>query len=312
MSVQNIHVIANPASGSSEPELDVLAEVFRDHGVQWQVSHTREAGDGQRLAQAALDSGADVIAAYGGDGTVGEVAGALVGADTPLAILPGGTANVIAIELGIPRDAAQAARLICGEGSRVDRIDVGEVNDHRFLLRVGIGFEANMIQQADREEKNRLGIAAYLWSGLKNLRKTDIAEYRFRIDDEEVECRGFTCAIANSGNLGLPGLRLGSAISVRDGLLDVVVIEELNFQSLRELFDKVFGDQQVTGDDSEALRGYSEEIDGMLRHWQGRSVSVEVEPAQVVQYDGEILDPAPTTVHCSVLAQQLPVIVPAE
>src|SRR5438128_2386565 len=109
---RRVHIIINPASGQDRPVLSILNDVFQPSGIDWDVSVTKDAGDGRRYALAALESGVDAIGVYGGDGTVNEVASALVGTDTPLAIFPGGTANVMSVELGIPSDLLEACALV--------------------------------------------------------------------------------------------------------------------------------------------------------------------------------------------------------
>jgi diacylglycerol kinase family enzyme len=115
--VKRIYVVINPGSGQPKPVLHTLNSVFRAAGVDWEASVTQESGDGHRFAREALAAGADVVAAFGGDGTVMEVAGALMGEDVPVAILPGGTANVMSVELGIPNDLEAAARIACDPSS---------------------------------------------------------------------------------------------------------------------------------------------------------------------------------------------------
>jgi diacylglycerol kinase (ATP) len=308
---KKIQVIVNPASGDSEPDLDTVGKVFQEYDVEWVSSTTEQAGDARRMASQAAADGVDVVVAYGGDGTVGEVASGVVGTDASLAILPGGTANVMALELGIPNDLSEAAHIVCGRDSKLDEIDVGTVAEHHFLLRVGIGFEAEVIEVTARPQKARFGILAYLWSGLKRLRQTDIVNYRFVIDGESVESKGFLCTIANAGSLGLPGLRLGSTVSMRDGLLDVFVVEELGWQSLHEVLEEVFGGQDKAPSEQEAaMREYTADIEGMLHHWQGAEVNVTMDPRQVVQYDGEELETVKLPIACKVLRRELNVIVP--
>ena len=313
-----LDVITNPASGDAEPDLEILRAVFGDHGVQWELRKTEEAGDARRFARQAADAGAEIVVAYGGDGTVGEVAGGLLGSDTALAIFPGGTANVIALDLGIPDDIGQAAHLACGRKSITDRMDVGvidreDADDLHFLWRLGIGFEAALISDADRGKKDRLGFAAYVWAGLRNLGKSDVAAYRFVIDGNEIETRGVSFAVANSGTLGIPGLRWGSQISIRDGYLDVVVVEEFNLQALDAILGQAFDGQFETADEHDrAMRDYTSQIEGMLHHWQGREIEIHADPLQSVQYDGEVLDGVTQPVRCRVLPQQLKVIVPVD
>ncbi|HEX2908844.1 MAG TPA: acylglycerol kinase family protein, partial [Phototrophicaceae bacterium] len=124
---QRIHVIINPAAGQDEPILNVLNRVFHEHGVDWKVSITHQAGDGTKLAREAVQAGIDLVAAYGGDGSVLEVANGLAGSNIPLAVLPGGTANAFASELGIPKNLEAAARLIFNSQERT--IDLGRAGE---------------------------------------------------------------------------------------------------------------------------------------------------------------------------------------
>ena len=241
---QRIQVIVNPAAGQDEPILNAMNSVFGEAGIEWDVSLTKQAGDAQRLAQEAVAAGVDVVAVYGGDGTVAEVASGLIGSPVPMAILPGGTANVLSVELGIPVDITQACRLASGANSKIRKVDMGLVNEHHFILRVGIGFEAAMVENADRELKNKYGVLAYLWSAVQNLYKPEIAHYRMMLDGKLVETEGLTCIVANSGNLGQAGINLIPGIDVSDGLLDVIVIQQANLRTFFDIVGSIAGLKQ--------------------------------------------------------------------
>lgn len=153
---RTIHVVVNPAAGRPQPVLYTLNSVFRRFNIRWEISVTQRSGDAQRFARQAARSGVDVVAAYGGDGTVMEVACGLIeaarlggqpnagaeppaddsappgssmplGTPVPLAILPGGTANLMAVELGIPRDLALAVELAANPNSFARRVDAGRI-----------------------------------------------------------------------------------------------------------------------------------------------------------------------------------------
>ena len=130
---QKIQVIINPAAGQDEPILNTLNQVFQEYGVEWQVAITRHSGDARRLAKAAATDGFDLVAGYGGDGTLMEIANGLQDSGIPLGVLPGGTGNSLARELNIPLDLAQAAELLC-QAPNVRQIDLGRINDRYFLL----------------------------------------------------------------------------------------------------------------------------------------------------------------------------------
>jgi diacylglycerol kinase (ATP) len=312
---QRIQVIVNPSSGDAKPEIDLVEKVFEEQNVSWQLSVTKYKGDIQRLAKLAVAEGVDVVAVYGGDGTLNEAAQALISTRVPLGILPGGTGNVMALELGIPKDIAGAASLICGLDSQVIEIDVGQMGNHCFLLRAGFGFEAGIIADTDRSQKKQMGLLAYVWNGLRNLRDPEIAEYRFRIDGDVVEAEGFVATVVNAGSLGIAGLHLGRPISLHDGLLDLLVIKEPNWQLLLGVMEKAIGDGELTLDEENAggQRVLTDVADvyEMVDHWQGTVIEVEMQPKQYVQYDGEPLDVLSWPLECKALSAALRVIVPS-
>lgn len=294
LSFERAHVIINPASGSNEPILNQLNSVFYAAGVDWDVSLTKRSGDARRQAAAAAESGAEVVAAYGGDGTVMEAATGLMGSDIPLAILPGGTNNVVSVELGVPKNLVEAAALICGAPATIRPVDMGKTGDEYFILRISIGYEAVINELADREAKDRYGGLAYTLAGIKALRNPPIGKYRLTMDGRSEELEGLTCMIANSANLGIPGVSLAHEVDVGDGLLDVVIVRHADLDSLLSVAGSVAD---------------SERIGHPLPHWQAREVTVEADPPQSVAGDGEIWDPTP--ISASVVPAAVQVVVPA-
>lgn len=288
---KRVHVVINPAAGQDKPILGTMNKAFQGTAIEWDVFLTKRAGDGHRFARAAVTAGVDVVAVYGGDGTVMEVANALSGTGVPLAIFPGGTANVMSVELGIPSDLAQALALVCAGASTIRTIDMGRVRDQLFLLRLGIGYWAEITKNAVREAKNQMGNLAYILSAIQQLGKTENSIYCFRLDGEEVEAEGVACIIANSGNLGLPGLKLSKAIDVSDGWLDALVIRAADVGTLLSLAANAIG------------------VVDNLPHWQAHEIELVAEPPQSIECDGEILEPTPVSV--SIVPDTLKVIVPA-
>ena len=288
---KKIHVVINPASGQQQPILNQINDVFHPAGVRWDVSITHKSGDATRFARQAIAEGAEVIAAYGGDGTVMEVSQAVQDGDIPMAILPGGTANLMSVELGIPRNLTRAAQILVDSYSVVRRVDMGQSGDQRFMLRVGLGFDAQKVKLADRELKDRWGLLAYSIAGLKALTNSTMARYRITVDGELHETEGMTCLIDNAGNLGMPGVSASPLTSVSDGLLDVTVIRDSSISSLIAQSDQ--------------MRGKEPNPDA-LRHWQGREIYIECDPPQAIQWDGEVWGDTPISVK--VLPGALPVL----
>ncbi|MDG4826428.1 diacylglycerol kinase family protein [Asanoa sp. WMMD1127] len=176
---------------------------------------------GYEQARAAVEAGATVVFACGGDGTVMSVLGALVGTDAAMAILPAGTGNLLAANLGIASDLAAGIEVALEGGQR--RIDVGAVEDGFFAVMAGMGFDARMLDATSDTAKARIGWPAYLLGALKHLRDRPM-RVTIRVDDgAPARHRARSVLIANVGRLqgGVP-LLIDAAPD--DGLLDVAVL----------------------------------------------------------------------------------------
>lgn len=310
MSKRSIQIIANPSAGQEGLNLKTVQRVFAEQPVEWDLQVTQGAGDAERLAKKAAKAGADVVAIYGGDGSVAEAAAGLAGSAAALAILPGGTANVMSVELGIPWKLEDALRLAADPTSPLRTIDLGVVNRRPFILRVGVGLEAEMVAGADREAKNRFGVFAYLWSAFQNLTQPQAAQYRLTIDGEPVETEGLTCIIANSGNMGQGGLNLIPGIAVDDGLLDVIVIGQSGLKMFLDLAGSILGLSNVQPEERSArYTELGQEIRSTIQYWQAKEVTLRSEPRQSIQYDGELLDDDDVT--CAIRPGVLRVLAPA-
>src|SRR5688500_4540174 len=226
-----------------------------------------------------------------------EVASALRGTSTPMAIFPGGTANVMSVELGIPSGDIEEAIDFIAKGSYTTRlIDMGKVNDRLFLLRVGIGLEADMMKSADQEVKNRYGMLAYAFSALNEMRNLTPTHYRVRVDGEVHEAEGVSCMIANSGNVAIGGLTLSEEIDISDGLLDVVIFRRADLAALLGVTAAIVSPNAEATDSPQ------------LEHYQGREIMVESNPPQTISIDGEVIEP--TMLTASILPGAVNVIVP--
>jgi YegS/Rv2252/BmrU family lipid kinase len=309
MARRKIHVVINPAAGQDTPVLAIMNRVFQEFNVNWEISITKKAGDALKQARQAAKKGVDVVAAYGGDGTVAEVASGLVGTKTALALLPGGTANVMSVELGIPTDLTQACAIACDPNSVVRKVDMGQVNDKWFILRVGVGFEATMVETADRNLKDKFGVLAYLWSAVQNLAQPEIAHYQLKIDGNEIESEGLTCIIANSTNLGQTGVNLVPDSSVSDGLLDVIVVQQASLGALFDVLGSITGLKQVRVEEkSDDMNELNMQIQQNLKYWQGKEVALAAEPVQTVQFDGEVL--GKVAIQCNVVSEAVGILTP--
>jgi YegS/Rv2252/BmrU family lipid kinase len=156
-------IIFNPTAGTFRPhKLEAVQRALHGHGVASRLLATSGPGHATELARALR--GVDKVAAFGGDGTLNEVANGLLGSGLPLLFLPAGTANVMAYELGMPTDPVRAA--LAGLRSRPHAVRPGQVNGRAFLLMAGFGFDAETVRDVNPRLKRWTGKGAYVWSGL--------------------------------------------------------------------------------------------------------------------------------------------------
>jgi YegS/Rv2252/BmrU family lipid kinase len=216
-------VVVNPVKVTDLDEhRRVVNAALSDAGwpePRWFVTTVEEAGFVQ--AREALEQGADVVFACGGDGTVMECVRALAGTDAALAVLPAGTGNLLAANLGLPNDPVAGVTVATQMGRR--QLDVGVVEDRCFVVMAGMGFDASMVVSTSDWLKARIGVAAYVWSALQRLRDRPMRVSVRLDDDPPLKRRVRTVIVGNVGRLQA-GVRLLAAAEPDDGHLDVAII----------------------------------------------------------------------------------------
>jgi YegS/Rv2252/BmrU family lipid kinase len=223
--VRRVAVVFNPATSpddAPERKRDLHA-ALEAAGVEVVWLETSKQDPGQGLTRRAVEHGVDLVLAAGGDGTVMACVTGLTGSGVPLAVLPGGTGNLLALNLDLPHDL-DGALDVALHGDRRD-LDVGALDGgaDRFVIMTGLGFDAAMLRDADPTLKARIGALAYVLSGLRQLRRR-AAQFRIRLDDQPTITRiGQGLLIANLGRLQ-GGLAVAPDARPDDGVLDVVVI----------------------------------------------------------------------------------------
>lgn len=221
-------VIVNPRAGGQYAwRLDreqVEARVGRvaaASGVRARVVFTEGGGDGVSLAQRALESAPVLVVAWGGDGTVNEVASVLAGTPVPLGIVPAGSGNGLGRELGIPRNPILALRLAFARETRA--IDVGTLGERMFVNVAGCGFDAQVAWRFS-QGRHRRGLVRYLLFTLDEVRRYQSPRYRVTWDDGEFEGRAVVVTFANSRQFG-NGAVIAPPARVDDGWLDLVIVQ---------------------------------------------------------------------------------------
>jgi YegS/Rv2252/BmrU family lipid kinase len=216
-------VVLNPAKVDDlqerrEAVLGALAEAGWPE-PKWYETTVEDSGFGQ--ARDAVEQGAEVVFVCGGDGTVMACVGALAGTDAALAVLPAGTGNLLAANLGLPDDAAAGVTVATEMGRR--RLDVGVVEGRCFVVMAGMGFDADMVASTSETLKAWIGVGAYVWSALQRLRDRPM-RVAIRLDDDlPLRRRARTVLVGNVGRLQ-GGVRLLADAEPDNGQMDVAIL----------------------------------------------------------------------------------------
>lgn len=283
-----IHVVINPASGKDEPIINVLNRAFYKYGIDWDVSITRAFGDATAFARQAAEDGYDLVAGYGGDGTQHEIANGIMGTSAVMGVLPGGTGNGFANELGTPGTLRPAVEMLCTSHNR-RRIDIAQVEDGIFVQRLFTGIEPE--EQTSREDKDKYGTLAYLKRDISRMGEVQDIPYKLTIDGEEIEVMGHKCYIVNSGKAGT-GVSIAERFAVDDGILDVFMLS-------RDIASTSGAINRFLNLDNEKAGAY---------YWRGADIVIDADPDQPVWTDGEYTGRTPVT--AKVLPGALTVAVP--
>ena len=176
----------------------------------------------QTVKTAVQDKQYDWVAAVGGDGTVSQVADGLVGEDVPLLIIPAGTGNVLAKTLDIPQQLEEAAGLLHAPHT-VRQLDSMQLGEQHFFLQVGIGLEAATMKETSSEQKNRWGMAAYLWTAVKQAFGWQPYQLTLSVDGNTHQLAATELVIANASKIGVGNLEWAEEILPDDGRIDIAV-----------------------------------------------------------------------------------------
>ena len=289
-------LILNPAAGRAKSAAveESLNRAFRKHGIPCEIAVAAKAGDGYALAGKAADEGYDPIIAGGGDGTVNGVINGLVGTDATLGIIPIGSVNVLARELGIPLDFRKAIQTIAD--GVVKKIDLGCANGRYFTLMAGFGFDAEVVANVVQPLKDMIGSSAYVLEGLETLARYRATNVVLEMPEGTYSTKAFLVMVANVSTYTY-NLKITPHAAPDDGLLDVCVFE-------RPLADKIGFMRQMA-----EVFIHRHLYHRAVRYFRTSKVTVRSDPEVMVQLDGDAF--AATPVHASIAPSSLPVIVPA-
>jgi diacylglycerol kinase (ATP) len=279
-------IVTNPlAARAAAPQLDAARRRLEARGLEVVVARSVAFGDGERLARAAAADGVDVVIAHGGDGTVTDVAAGLAGTGRPLGLFPGGTGNVLAGHLGVPRSLVAAVDIILAGATR--SIDLGRLvttsGARYFAVNCAAGFAADLMAETAQHHKRRFGVVAYVARAFMIATELVRASSRVEVDGVVHEGPAATVFVANCGQV-VPGvLPLGSHIRPDDGVLDVAVVDAGSYVDALRVVWRMFQRRP--------------EAEAGIRFFRGRRVRVSTEPALRVQADGDLSGTTPMDVE---------------
>ena len=288
-------IIENPAASRSTPRgLETVLAVMKSAGWEAASERTEEHGHAAELAAEAVGRGVDVVAVYGGDGTVMQAVEGMQGSDATLGLIPGGTANLLAGNLRIPRNPGKAARTIVTGSPRT--IDLGrlETSDGTrfFAVGCGTGYDADMMAETTHEQKLRWGVGAYIGFVLRTAHRIRPSPARITVDGQTEDYEAVSIVVANCNEIVPPLLKLGPDVTIDDGVFDVVVLKAHGFVGAAWAVWNLLWMRETS----------------RVRRVRGTEVHIETDAPQVVQADGDICGMTPLT--ATMLPGSLTVMVP--
>lgn len=292
--MKKIKIIANPSSGR-EGAVEIINKLlapFASKGTSILLNFTQKAGDARAFA--ATDDGEDCIISMGGDGTVNEVVSGIYDAkrDTPLAIYPAGTVNDFAESMGIPKDPYDFySMVVYGKKSAVD---IGVCGDSAFINVCAVGAFSEIGYSVPDEAKSAVGRLAYYAEGFRMFREKDFLKNGFDVhidcDGEHIDTKAMMVMVSNSNSVG--GFsKISPEADVRDGLLELTVIEEMSMAKVFELFRTIGVGKHLDHDHF------------IYRH--GKKITLRADKPMHVDIDGEKGPCLPQTIEVVPGAVQL-------
>lgn len=287
-------IVVNPSKFDDLPrvraEVDAEANRLGWDGPAWFETDADDGG--VKAARQAISSGADVVCAFGGDGTVRAVAAELRGGDVPMGLMPAGTGNLLARNLGVPLNDPVAAINLALTGAE-RRIDIGLAHtgdeEHVFLVAAGVGLDAEIMRNTDEGLKKRIGWVAYLASGAKSLVQRGFGA-TIRLDDRATPPQRARMVLACNCSSLQGGMEIALGAAPDDGMLDLVVIRPsgvlgwlaIGFAIItRRERRGVIGQYPAASIEVDLSRPTAAEVDGdPIGHT--RTIRFDIEPAALI------------------------------
>jgi len=246
-------LIVNPYATTVSDRLKNLVVYALQGRFDVEAVSTQAQNHATEIGREARDGGYDVVVAFGGDGTLNEVANGLAGTDMPVGMLPGGSTNVVCRTLGIPNDVVDATEHLLSLADKWEprRIDLGMVDDRYFVFACGVGIDATVVRRVDSNPKlkSTAGPYYYSWAGVSGFyRKYLVNPIRVRttVDGHE-PVEGVTAIVQNSDPLtyfASRPIRVCQGIAIDDGTLSLAVLKRATQRDMPTLISRLFSESR--------------------------------------------------------------------
>jgi diacylglycerol kinase family enzyme len=246
-------LIVNPYATTVSDRLKNLVVYALQGRYDVEAVATQAQNHATEIGREASEGGYDVVVAFGGDGTLNEVANGMAGTDLPVAILPGGSTNVVCRTLGLPNDVVDATEhlLSLADDWQPRKIDLGKVDDRYFVFACGVGIDASVVKRVDRNPtmKGNAGPYFYSWAGISSFyRKYLVNPIRMRTQVEGREpVEGVTTIIQNSDPFtyfASRPIRVCEGIAIDDGTLSMAVLKRAAQRDMPTLINRLFSESR--------------------------------------------------------------------
>lgn len=291
---KRIVFIVNPISGTTGKRriLKLIEKSVDRDKFDFDVQMTKYMGHAAEIARAASNTGVDIVCAIGGDGTVNEIARAIVHTDTALAIIPSGSGNGLARHLHIPVEPNKAIAVL--NECNIHTMDYGIINQHPFFCTCGMGFDAFISQKFAQAGKR--GPLTYIDNVLQNGLSYNPDTYEIFIDEKEVsEYKAFLISCANASQYG-NNAYIAPEASVRDGLMDVTIIEPFTVIDAPQIAFQLFNGKITSN--------------SRIKTFQCKKLHIHRQNAGAIHFDGDPIDTG-TDIDVEIVADGLKCVSPS-
>jgi diacylglycerol kinase family enzyme len=245
-------LIVNPYATTVSDRLKNLVVYALQGRFEVETVATEAQNHATEIGREVRDHGYDVVVAFGGDGTLNEVANGLAGTDVPVSVLPGGSTNVVCRTLGIPNDVVDATEhlLALVDAWAPRRIDLGRVDDRRFVFSCGVGIDATVVRRVDAHPrlKSRAGPYYYSWAAISAFyRGYMVSPVKLRVDADGSSVEGITALAQNSDPFtyfASRPVRVCEGIEIDDGSLSLGVLKRAAQRDMPTLITRLFSEKR--------------------------------------------------------------------